>query len=84
MILFHQCNLVLKIIHRPPFRVDSNVYRGGILVFVRKDIPSKHMLIKNSSIEGLSIKLNFTIKQWLVCCSYNLHRIYISDHLSSI
>ena len=53
------------------FRLDRNEYGGGILVCVRDDIPSKFIPMKNSTIEGIFVKLNLRKKKWLLCCTYN-------------
>ena len=45
-------------------------FGGGIMVFVREDIPS-WVLSLNKSIESLFIELNFHKKKWLHCCTYN-------------
>ena len=66
------------------FRLDRNEYGGGILLYVRDDIPSKFIPIKNSTIEGFFIELNLRKKKWLLCCTYNPSRSFISDHLSTI
>ena len=59
-----------------PFRLDRNQFGGGIMIFVREDIPSL-----NKSIESLFIELNFRKKKWLLCCTYNPNRKNISSHL---
>ena len=68
----------------PPFRSDRNSHGGGILVYVREDIPCKLMPMKNCSIEGFFIELNLKSKKWLISCSYNPHRNFILHHLNSI
>ena len=68
----------------PPYRLDRNSYGGGILVYVREDIPCKFFPMKNCSIEGFFIDINLRNKKWLICCSYNPHRTFISNHLNSI
>ena len=40
----------------PPYRLDWNCHGGGILVYVREDIPSKLIEMKSSS-ESISIEL---------------------------
>ena len=42
----------------PFFRSDRNSYGGGILVYVREDIPCKLIPMTNCSIEGFFIELN--------------------------
>ena len=41
----------------PPYRLDQNCHGGGILVYIREDIPSK-LNEMNSSVESVSIELN--------------------------
>ena len=51
------------------FRLDRNKYGGGVLVYVREDIPSKLIPMKNCSIEAFFIELNSRRKKWLLCCT---------------
>ena len=60
--------------------LDCSQFGGGIMVFVREDIPSQ-VLSLNKSIESLFTELNFCKRKWLLCCTYNLNR-YISNHLT--
>ena len=66
------------------FRLDRNQYGVGILLYVRDDIPTKFIPIKNSTIEGFFIELNLRKKKWLLCCTYNANRSFISVRLSTI
>ena len=63
------------------FRSDRNVKGGGILVHVRDDIPFKLIPMGSSTIESFFIELELRKKKWLLCCSYNAHRRFISNHL---
>ena len=54
-----------------PFRLDRDENGGGIMVFVREDIPVKFLSSENKPIEAFFFELNFHKKKWLVCCSYN-------------
>ena len=38
--------------YRTPFRLDRNAHGGGILLYVREDIPSKLLLVEENLIEG--------------------------------
>ena len=67
----------------PPYRLGRNSHGGGILVYVRKDIPCKHIVMKNCTIEGFFLELNLRSKKWLISCSYNPHRTFISHQLNS-
>ena len=56
-----------------PFRLDRNEHGGGIMVYVREDIPSK--LLKkhtfNSDIEGMFIEINIRKAKWLLFSAYH-------------
>ena len=64
-----------------PFRRDRNEFGGGIMVFVRENIPSKVISRETFSIEGMFIELNFCKKEWLLSCSYNPNFNTITGHL---
>ena len=66
-----------------PYRFDRNGNGGGILVFIREDIPSK-LVESQMKIEGFFIELNVRRKKWLLCCSYNPKYSQISHHLKEI
>ena len=67
-----------------PFRLNRNENGGGILLYVRDDIPSK-LLSMNSNIEGFFVEINLhNKKRWLLSCSYNPKRSQISSHLSEL
>ena len=57
-----------------PFTLDRTSHWGGILLFVRKDIPCK--IIKT--------EINLRKKKWLLCCSYNPQKNNIANHLKNI
>ena len=62
--------------------VLPNEYGCGILLYVRDDIPSKFIPMKNSTIESFFIELNLRKKKWILCCTYNPKRSFISGGLS--
>ena len=69
-----------------PYRVDRDCHGGGILLYIRQDIPSKLLInLKISeNLEGVFVELNFRRKKWLVCCSYNPQKSNITKHLGAI
>ena len=69
-----------------PFRLDRLNTGGGILVYVRDDIPSKLLNISFVSyeIECLAIEINLRKTKWLLICSYNPHKNNISNHLMNL
>ena len=69
----------------PPFRYshDRNSHGGGILLFIRQDIPTKIISITPlKDFEGIFVELNFRKKKIILCCSYNPHKNLISNHLN--
>ena len=63
-----------------PFRYSHG---GGILLFIREDIPTKIISITPlKDFEGIFVELNFRKKKVLLCCSYNPHKNLISNHLN--
>ena len=68
-----------------PFRLDRASHGSGILLFVREDIPCK--IIKtdcDADFEGTFVEINLRKKKWLLCGSYNPHKINIANHLKNI
>ena len=62
-----------------PLRIDRNIHGGGILFYVREDIP-----VKPLPAECLFVEINLRKRKWLVCCSYNPHKDNINNHLQLI
>ena len=56
-------------------------WRGGILLFVREDIPCK---IIKTDCEGVFVEINLRKKTWLLCCCYNPHKSNKPNHLKNI
>ena len=55
-----------------PFRLDRNINGGGLMIYIRHDIPSSVLLkhVFPSDIEGLYIELNFRKCKWLLLGTY--------------
>ena len=67
-----------------PYRFDRNRRGGGIMLYVREDIPSKLLSVENQPIEGFYVEINLRKKKWLFCGTYNPHRNNIDNHLDSL
>ena len=75
-----------------PHRHDRSVNGlngGGLLLYVRKDIPSKIIPMKflqesDDEIECIIIEFTIYKKKWLVFGAYNPNKAFISNHLSVI
>ena len=68
-----------------PFRLDRNKNGGGIMLFIRSDIPAKVISIdKKFLFESFYVELNFRKKKWLLNCSYNPNNNSIESHLNCL
>ena len=68
-----------------PYRFDRNSRGGGILVYIREDIPSKFLDIKSDcNIESITVEINLRKRKWLLNCSYNPHKNLIANHLECL
>ena len=68
-----------------PFRVDKSDNSGGILLYVRSDIPCREIasnLPKN--VEGIFMEINIRNKKWLVFTGYNPKTEYIHTFLEQV
>ena len=52
-----------------PFRLDRNKNGGGIMLYVREDIPARLISVEKSPIEAMFIEINLRNRKWLFCCS---------------
>ena len=64
-----------------PYRLDRNCQGGGLMLFVREDIPSNLLTIEDKPIESFYVELNLRNSKWLINCSYNSHKNNIGTHL---
>ena len=65
------------------YRLDRNANGGGILLYIREDIPST-LLNFDMSIESFYIEINIRKKKWLLVGTYNPNKSLISNHLKEI
>ena len=65
-----------------PYRFDCHRNGGGIMLYIREDIPSRliEKKLRNNS-EYFFVEMNLRKKKWLLCCSYNPHKNSISTHI---
>ena len=68
-----------------PYRQDRNSSGGGLILFVREDVPSRSLNPKSKTdIETLSVEINLRKRKWFLNCSYNPHKNQISNHLDCL
>ena len=66
----------------PPYRLDGIEHGGGLMLFIREDIPSKLLPNVNPSgnIENIFVEINLRSKIWLISGSYNPNVGLIQNH----
>ena len=69
-----------------PYCLDRNANGGGLLLYVREDIPSKKIdnVDFDTGLEAMFIEINIRKIKWLISCSYNPHKADIKNHLKAI
>ena len=64
------------------FRLHRNDKDGGIILYIREDMPSRLVSTESSEVEGFSLEINLqNKKKWLLWCSYNPKKDLITQHL---
>ena len=63
-----------------PYRLDRCSNGGGILLYIRDDIPAR-LLSNSNKTESIFAEINFKKKKWLICASCDPHKSNISNHL---
>ena len=63
-----------------PYRLDRDSNGGGILLYIRDDIPAR-LLSNPNKTESIVAEINFRKKKWLIYASYNPHKSNISNNL---
>ena len=69
-----------------PSKQDRTTTCGGIIVYIRDDIPPKLQNISyvSSDTECLAIEVNLRKTKWLLTCLCNSHKSNISNHLLNL
>ena len=70
----------------PPFRKDRDAHGGGLVIYVREDIPSNLLKPQTlpENIEAIFIELNLKNNKWLLIGGYNPNKNSISYFLNRI
>ena len=65
-----------------PYRLDRNSKFGGILLYIKEDIPSSLLNSKSKTgTETISVKIDLRKRKWFLNCSYNPNKNLLSNHL---
>ena len=68
-----------------PYRFHRNSMSGGLLFYIREEIPSKILTYSsNCDIETLLVEINLRKRKWLLNGSYNPNKSQISHHLECL
>ena len=69
-----------------PFRRDRDIHDGGLLIYVRDDIPCKELKPENlpDDIECVFTEINLRNRKWLLMGTYNPHQENISYFLTHV
>ena len=67
-----------------PYRLDCDSLGGGILLYVREDVPSNLLEVETKLIEGFYVEINMHNNKRLINCSYNPHKNMIGNYLRAL
>ena len=68
--------------YSPPLRLDRTANGGGLLLYLRNDIPTKPLSLIAGNIECIIADITISKKKWLLVGFYNPNKSLISNHLS--
>ena len=76
---FPEAQFLIEGFHSPfRFIFDCNINGGGIMLYVREDIPTKLLSHDFPGVESFFVEINPHKKKWLINCSYNPHKSNIN------
>ena len=64
-----------------PHRLDRTAQGGGLLLYLRSDIPAKPLPLIFGNIECIILEVSISKKKWLLLGIYNPNKSQISKHL---
>ena len=68
-----------------PYRLDRNSKFGGILLYIKEDIPSNLLNSKSKTgTETISVEIDLRKRKWFLNCSYNPNKNLLSNHLECL
>ena len=68
------------------FRADRNANGGGVLIYIRDDIPCRQLISHplDKSLEGICLEINLTKSKWLLFGGYNHEKSNIHAFLRGL
>ena len=69
-----------------PYRLDVSANSGGLLTYIRSDIPSRQLtsFCFQSDVQAIFVELNFHKQKWLLCNIYRPPKQNLQSFLSNI
>ena len=69
-----------------PFRLDKNSRSGGVIIYVREDIPCRELSYRpfENNVEGIFLEVNLRKTKWLVFGGYNYNKSNIDHFLGNL
>ena len=68
-----------------PFRLDRDSRGGGVIIYVREDIPCRELKShKCDNFEGIVLEINLRKTKWLLFGGYNPHKENITHFLTQL
>ena len=68
-----------------PYWLDRNSNGGGLLLYVREDIPSKFLKVKSDcNSESICVEVNLRKRKWFIYDSYNSNKSFLPNHLECL
>ena len=80
---FPECQVLIKG-YSKPYRTDRNCHGGGIMLYVKANIPSKFQSTESLSMECFYVGLNLQKNKWFLCCSCNPNKNASKSHLEML
>ena len=66
------------------YRLDRNSNGGGILLYIREDIPSYLIATEKEPVKSFYVELNLHKENYLISCSYDPQKILITNYLATL
>ena len=79
---FPNCQFRLDGYSFPPIRFDRTANGGGLLLFLRCDLPFKHLPLVFGGIECIILDVTISKKKWFLMGTYNPKKSMISKYIS--
>ena len=66
------------------YRCDRNSEGGGVIIYIREDLPSRELKSSTKEIEGIIIEMNIRNNKWLLFGGYNPEKSKIDIFLEKL